>query len=187
MNTPHRPSEAAESRSSKVMSATRLARAGLLAVLGTIGAAGSAKAVDGCTVLLCLTTPSWRAIAQCVPPVRQVLRDLALGKPFPTCAMAGSGNTASHSWSVAPDFCPPQYTRSYDGPNGVIYTCDFTGAISVTVLGIPFSRTWWSTDGDAVTEFSEAAKAQLGAWDRRFDDDYTSWKNSRPSSVDPQN
>lgn len=186
MNTAHRPLQAGESAPQEVPPCPGLIRVAMLAVLGAVGAAGSANAADGCTVLLCLAAPSWRAIAQCVPPVRQVLRDLARGKAFPTCAMAGTSNSASHNWAVAPEFCPPQYTRSHDGPNGVVYTCDFSGAISVTVLGMPFYRTWWSTDGDTVTELSTAAKAQLGSWDTRFDDDYTTWKASRPSSTGPQ-
>jgi len=139
-----------------------------------------AHAVDGCTVLLCLAAPSWRSIEQCVSPVRQLLHDLARGKPFPTCAMAGAGNSASHAWSAAPDFCPPQYTRMYDGPNGPVYTCDYTGAISVSVDGAPFARTWWSLDGDSVTEFSPAAKVQLGSWDQRFDDEFAAWLANRP-------
>lgn len=146
----------------------------------------SAHAVDGCTVLLCLAAPSWRAIEQCVPPVRQVLRDLARGKPFPACTMAGSGNTASHAWSAAPDFCPPQYTRAYDGPHGPVYTCDYDGAISVTVGGVPFARTWWSMGGDSVTDFSPAAKTQLGTWDKRFDDEFAAWLSSQASAA-PQN
>ncbi|MCY4754638.1 hypothetical protein [Pelomonas aquatica] len=145
-----------------------------------------ARAVDGCTVLLCLAAPSWRSIEQCVPPVRQVLRDLARGKPFPTCAMAGAGNTASHTWSAAPNFCPQQYTRVYDGPNGALYTCDYDGAISVTVDGVPFARTWWSMSGDSVTDFSPAAKAQLGTWDKRFDDEFAAWLANQPASAAPQ-
>ena len=50
-----------------------------------------AAAVDGCLVMLCFAAPNWRAIPRCVPPIRQVLRDLARGKAFPTCAMAGVG------------------------------------------------------------------------------------------------
>lgn len=146
-----------------------------------------ARAVDGCTVLLCLAAPSWRSIEECVPPVRQVLRDLARGKPFPICAMAGAGNTASHNWSAAPDFCPQQYTRVYDRPNGAVYTCDYNGAISVTVDGVPFARTWWSMSGDSVTDFSPAAKAQLGTWDKRFDDEFAAWLANQPASAAPQN
>jgi hypothetical protein len=96
--------------------------------------------------------------------------------------MAGAGNTASHTWSAAPDFCPPQYTRTWDGPNGPIYSCDYSGAISVTVNGTAFSRTWWSTAGDTVTEFSPAAKSQLGSWDTRFDVELAIWLASQTTS-----
>lgn len=140
----------------------------------------SARALDGCLVLLCLAAPSWRAIPQCVPPVKQLFRDLARGKPFPTCSMSGSGNTANHAWSSAPAYCPPQYTRVIDGESAPIYQCDYSGAISVSINGAPFSRTWWSFGGDSVTEFSPAAKTQLGSWDTRFDDDYAKWLASLP-------
>lgn len=146
-------------------------------------ASAPARAVDGCVVLLCLAAPSWRSISQCVPPVRQVLRDLARGKPFPTCAMAGPGNSSTHNWASAPSFCPPQYTRVFDGPNGPVYSCDYSGAISVTVQGAPFARTWWSVSGDAVTEFTPAAKAQLGSWDTRFDADYAAWLAAQPTAT----
>jgi hypothetical protein len=101
--------------------------------------------------------------------------------------MAGGANTATHAWSHAPDFCPPQYTHVQDGPNGPIYACDFHGAIAVTVDGMPFARTWWSMGGDAVTEFSSAAKTQLGRWDSRFEDDFAAWLATRPPSTDPRN
>ena len=140
----------------------------------------AAQAVDGCLVLLCFAAPSWRSIPQCVPPIRQVLRDLARGKPFPTCAMAGGGNSASHAWASAPGYCPPQYTRVFDGESGPIYSCDYTGAVSVSINGAPFARTWWTMAGDTVTEFSPAAKTQLGTWDTRFDDDYAAWLASLP-------
>lgn len=146
-----------------------------------------ARAVDGCLVLLCLAAPSWRAITQCVSPVSQVFRDLARGKPFPTCAMAGGGNSASHAWASAPSFCPSQYTHVYDGPNGPIYSCDYSGAISVAVHGAAFATTWWSPSGDSVTEFSAAAKAQLGSWDTRFDDDYARWLAAQPVPGAPIN
>jgi hypothetical protein len=89
-------------------------RGGLAALLcaGALAiAAPAAQAVDGCLVLLCFAAPSWRAIPQCVPPIRQVLRDLARGRAFPHCAMAGPANSASHQWSSAPANCPSQYTR----------------------------------------------------------------------------
>lgn len=139
-----------------------------------------ARAVDGCLVLLCLAAPSWRAIPECVPPVRQLFRNLARGKPFPTCNMSGSGNKANHAWARAPAFCPPHYTRVLESESTPVYQCDYSGAISVSIDGAPFSRTWWSFDGESVTEFSPAAKARLGTWDTRFDDDYARWLATVP-------
>jgi len=163
----------------------RDAAATLTTLTALLGTSLPASAVDGCQVLLCLAAPSWRDIPQCVPTITQLLRDLARGKPFPSCAMAGSGNTAGHDWASAPGFCPPQYTRAVEGPNGPRYHCDQTGAISVTVNGSPFTRTWWTLEGGTVTEYSPAAKAQLGRWDTRFDDDYAAWLASQPPQADP--
>jgi hypothetical protein len=156
-----------------------------LALVGVTGAMGltalPARAVDGCLVLLCLAAPSWRAIPQCVPPVRQLFRDLARGRPFPTCAMAGAGNAAGNRWASAPTFCPAQYARVIESERGTTYQCDYTGAISVTINGDLFARTWWSFGGDTVTEFTAAAKQQLGSWDPRFDDDLARWHALQPT------
>jgi hypothetical protein len=143
------------------------------------------RAADGCLVLLCFAAPSWRAIPQCVPPIREVLRDLARGRPFPTCAMAGASNSASHQWSSAPGNCPPQYTRVTETDNGPVYSCDYNGAVSVAINGAAFARTWWSMAGDTVTEFSAGAKAQLGNWDSRFEGDYAVWLASLPAPPAP--
>jgi hypothetical protein len=139
-----------------------------------------ARAVDGCLVLLCFAAPSWRAIPQCVPPITQVLRDLARGRVFPTCGMAGAGNSARNAWASAPSYCPPQYVRESAGANGPVYSCDYTGAVAVKINGTLFARTWWSMGGDTVTEFSDAAKAQLGTWNTQFDDDYATWLAALP-------
>ena len=152
----------------------------LMLLIGALLASAPARAVDGCLVLLCLAAPSWRAVPQCVPPVQQVFKDLAKGKPFPSCSMSGAGNSANHAWSSAPAFCPPQYTRVIDAESGPIYQCDYGGAVSVSINGAPFSRTWWNFGGDSVTEFSPAAKVQLGTWDTRFDDDYAKWLAALP-------
>jgi hypothetical protein len=155
----------------------------LLAMTLATGAATMpqpAFAVDGCTVLLCLAAPSWRAIPQCVPPIRQLFKDLARGRVFPSCGMAGLGNGSSHAWAQAPSFCPPQYTREFDGPRGPIYRCDYDGAVEVKVEGQSWARTWWSMGGDTVTEFMPAAKAKLGTWDSKFEDDYTAWLANPP-------
>lgn len=144
-----------------------------------------ARAVDGCLVLLCFAAPSWKAIPQCVAPIRQVLRDLARGRPFPTCGMSGPGNSAVHRWSNAPDFCPPQYTIVAEGESAPIYSCLYLGAVAVAINGAPFAQTWWNMAGQTVTDFSAEAKAQLGTWDTTFDDDYAAWLAIQPPPGPP--
>jgi hypothetical protein len=139
-----------------------------------------ARAVDGCLVLLCLAAPSWSSVLQCVAPVQQMLDDLAHGRPFPTCSMSGAGNQGSQRWSNPPGFCPPQYTHADPLESGTRYTCDYDGAVEVDIDGALWSRTWWRIAGGTVTEFSAAAKAQLGSWDPRFDDDYAAWLALQP-------
>lgn len=133
------------------------------------------QAQRGCIELLCLAAPSWREIPMCVPPIRQLLHDLARGRPFPICAMSGPGNNAQHQWAMAPGNCPPQYTRLLEGDGSPTYVCDYTGEVSVTIDGALWARTWWSFGGDTVTEFLPPAKARLGTWDTRFDDEYAAW------------
>jgi hypothetical protein len=172
-------------KSTKRRNTTGRMLAACFAVAGAGLASPPAAAVDGCLVLLCFAAPSWRAIPQCVPPIRQVLRDLARGKAFPTCAMSGAANSASHRWAIAPTYCPPQYTRLFDGESAPIYSCDYTGAVAITIEGSLWARTWWSMGGDSVTEFTPAAKARLGAWDTKFDDDYAGWLASLPPPAPP--
>ena len=149
-------------------------------LLGALALPTSALAVDGCLVLLCLAAPSWSAIPQCVDPVRQLFRDLARGKPFPSCAMSGGGNTARQEWASPTDFCPPQYTVTIEQDSRPIQYCTYMGAVSVISNGALWTRTWW-TLGDTVTEYTDAAKASLGTWNTRFDDDLASWLAARPS------
>ncbi len=158
-----------------------VANCGVLTTLCLLG--WPAHAVDGCQVLLCLAAPNWHAIPQCVPPIVQVLRDLAHGKALPRCDMSGAPNSATHTWADAPQFCPPQYIHMQSSEDIPRFTCDYVGAVSVTVNGSLFSRTWWTAGGDTSTEFSPAAKAQLGTWDTRFDEDYAAWLNTRQSPV----
>lgn len=139
-----------------------------------------ARAVDGCLALLCLAAPNWRGIQQCVPTVVQVLRDLARGRPFPSCSTAGAGNAGAVQWANAPSFCPPQYTRAVETESATFYTCDYAGAISVSIDGRLFARTWWNPGGDTVTEFSTEAKSRLGSIDTKFDDDFALWLAQQP-------
>ena len=99
--------------------------------------------------------------------------------------MAGPGNSANHAWASAPSNCPAQYTRVVDGESGPIYSCDYSGAVTVNINGAPFTRTWWSMGGETVTEFTPAAKTQLGTWDSKFDDDYGIWLASLPPPAPP--
>src|SRR5262245_61104475 len=131
----------------------------IVTTLTLLTVARPAAAVDGCQLLLCLAAPAWRQVQQCVPTVVQALRDLARGKAFPSCDMGGNSATSGNSWAAAPTFCPPQYTRVTETESSTIYSCDYSGAISVSVDGALFSRTWWSMSGDSVTEFTPAAKA----------------------------
>jgi hypothetical protein len=142
-----------------------------------------ARAADGCLVLLCLAAPSWNNIAPCVDPVRQVLRDLAHGHPFPRCDMAGAGTAATSQSSRAPDYCPVQYTRAVSVEGATYYDCDYAGAIEVQVDGALWSRVWWSPSGESVTEYLPASRARLGTWDTRFDDDYATWAALQPPPV----
>jgi hypothetical protein len=154
-----------------------------MALLGL--APAPARAVDGCLILLCLAAPSWRAIPQCVAPVRQVLRDLARGRPFPVCRMSGPGNASNHQWAHVPDGCPPQYVRVSYYESGPEYYCQYAGVITVWVGGEVFTRTWWGWDDDTVTEYTPAARAQLGTWDTRFDDEYEAWLAAQ-QPIEPQ-
>jgi hypothetical protein len=142
-------------------------------------------ATDGCLVMLCLAAPDWRQVPQCVPPVRQLLHDLARGKPFPRCDTGSSGSTIDHEWAWAPAFCPPQYTQVVELEAGQSYSCDYTGAISVRVDGTLFTRTWWSVTGDSVTEFTPAARTRLGSWNPRFDNDLAAWLAAQPKPAPP--
>jgi hypothetical protein len=169
------------------LSRQSVSAAALAALMALTAASPSARAVDGCTVLLCLAAPKWSAVPPCVPPIRQLFHDLARGRRFPACRMSsGSSSTpsntqASNAWAHAPTLCPPQYTHLLDVDPGPVYSCDYTGTVSVVINGSLFARTWWNTAGQTVTEFTPAAKTQLGTWDSQFDDDYAAWLAAQPA------
>lgn len=187
MPCPHTPSTALELQvhgvkqrvSSRWISIMALATLGLLP--------RSVLALDGCEVMLCLAAPDWRSIPRCSVVINQLMRDLAKGKPFPTCDSTSAGNTASHSWAGAPANCPPQYITDTEGPNGPQPRCEYSGVISVSVEGQLFTQTWWRWDGDSVTDFRPDAKQRLGSWNTRFDDELAAWLAAQPPAqpVDP--
>ena len=130
--------------------------------------------------MLCLAAPSWSAVPQCVDPVRQVLHDIARGRPFPSCPDANGSSAAANHWASAPSYCPPQYTRAYELLGSTAYDCAYSGAIEVDVNGVLWARTWWNLLGDSVTEFTPTAKAGMRDWNTRFDDDYARWVATQP-------
>lgn len=165
---------------------TRSTKVVTAAIMALTGLPFPAHAVDGCLVLLCLAAPDWRAIAQCVDPIYQLLSDLRHGRPFPHCSFSGAGNDARHDWASAPENCPPQYARYADlGESSKVWVCDYTGVISVRINGAAWSRVWWGWDSDTVTEYSQDAKQQLGTWSTKFDDDYAAWLAIQPPAEPP--
>jgi len=94
--------------------------------------------------------------------------------------MSGDGNSAENRRSSAPGYCPPQYMDAVILESGSAYYCRYDGAVAVTINGSIWSRTWWSMSGISVTEFSTEAKASMGTWDTRFDDDYAAWLAAQP-------
>lgn len=140
-------------------------------------------AVDGCQALLCLAAPSWRDVPMCVPTIRQLMHDMARGKPFPVCQMSGQGNQASLQPAYAPSNCPAQYTHVWMSQGGLRYSCDYNSVVNVSVNGALWSRTWWNHGDDSVTEFTPAAKTGLSHWNTKFDDDYASWLANPPADA----
>lgn len=157
----------------------------LLAVATLLLLPATAIAVDGCRVLLCLAAPDWRQIPQCVPTVEELLSDLRRGRPFPRCDMAGAGNDAQLQAAYAPGGCPPQYMLEIPGESGSIYQCRYASVIAVRVNGQSWTNVWWDLTGDSVTEYLPPAKAQLGTWNTRFDQDYEAWLAAQPPDTPP--
>ena len=156
-----------------------------LALLGgfALAAPAPARAADGCTVLLCLAG-NWRNISQCVPPVREVLRDLLRGRAFPTCAMGGgsyAAGTGAGNRGVSIAECPGPYLSEtyYDG-TFTGYVCNLNGVIDVTVKGQLWSKTYWDGAGNSITEYTAAAKTQLGDgnYDTAFDEAMAAWRQT---------
>ena len=140
--------------------------------------APAARAVDGCLVLLCLAG-DWSAIPQCVSPVEQLFRQLALGGAFPSCAFAPvpsipgmaptsapesgagaqqAGPIAASQIRLSPENCPAQLASNRDGR----FSCSgYAGAVTISVGGVPWSRTLWSASEKSLTCYSRAAKLAL--------------------------
>lgn len=157
-----------------------MSRIGSLAAGIALSAAGShVQAADGCTVLLCLAGP-WTQIEQCVPPVNETFRDLALGKPFPACEMSGEGNSAGNTWTDQMN-CPEMYSV-YHPPSGDWLRCTYRGLISVTINGQPWSDMFWDSRGRSSTRYTDYTRQQLGDeyLDPTYDQDLAAWEAMHP-------
>lgn len=167
------------------------ARATSIGLLGTVLIAVAmltpppALAIDGCQIPLWLAAPTWRQISQWVPTIHQLHRDTTMGQSFPTCSVAWGGNSANNTWASAPTNCPPLRIRAFDRESGPVYSCDYSGAVTVSINGTAFTRSWGIMAGDSVTEFTLAAKAQLGYGDTGFDEEHAMWLAGQRLSAPP--
>lgn len=154
----------------------------LLAALSMFGTT-SVQAADGCKFLLCIAGP-WQSISECRPTVYEVFRDLARGRPFPTCDMSGEGNSANNAWATEAT-CPIMY-RHYDAESGAYSGCTYTGRINVYMQGNLWSQVYWNNRGDTSTWYSDYARSQLttpGAapLDETFQNDVNNWNAAQVS------
>lgn len=79
--------------------------------LSLVGLAYPAQADQkhACTVLVCLANPNGpRAVAECVPPINKLFRDLARGRSFPHCNLSSSsqGSARAEPKQSLYDSCP---------------------------------------------------------------------------------
>jgi len=135
--------------------------------------AAHAFAADGCKVLLCLAG-NWSSIAQCRPDVEEAIRDVARGRGWPSCSMAGAGNAANLAWSDE-SVCPAFYSI-YDADTGAWKSCAYAAVIHVSVNGAHWLDLYWQP-GSATTStrYFAPARAALAALDPRYDLDAASW------------
>ena len=91
----------------------------LSVAIGVVASSSAASALAsdyGCKVLLCLANPAGpTAVAQCVPPINQLWRDLARTppRPFPTCDEARPAAALQNSSYYDP--CPDGTTALASG------------------------------------------------------------------------
>lgn len=140
----------------------------------------AAHAADGCKFLLCIAGP-WSSIAECRATVHEVFRDLAHGRPFPSCGMSGANNTAHNTW-VDEASCPSMY-RQYGAVSGGYSSCAYPARISVYINGGLWSQVYWNMSANTSTWYSAAARSgltqQAGSTplDDRFLNDLRGWNS----------
>lgn len=83
----------------------------LLAAVIVTAAAVPVHASDyGCKVLLCLSNPASnggpKGVAECIPPINQLFRDLSKGRPFPSCDLADGNDGSNYARVVFDPYDP---------------------------------------------------------------------------------
>lgn len=103
-----------------------------LAFVSTIAFGAPAMASDyGCRVLLCLANPAGpTAVAQCVPPINQLWRDLARGRAFPSCDQARPAYAAQSTTYYDP--CPQGTTALENG----VFAIQLGSDVPIPYVGI---------------------------------------------------
>jgi hypothetical protein len=99
----------------------------IAAALVSIGfaAAPQAQASEwGCKVLLCASSPNWRAVPECHPPMYKLMACLSAWKPcsFPTCPEGGSGAPGYVPFENCPSGSQPAYADN-DNQSGEMDMC----------------------------------------------------------------
>lgn len=146
-------------------------RAYLMLIVSSIFASAPAHAVDGCKVMLCITS-NWKNISQCRPDVEQAIHDVERGHGWPSCNEA-NGATYLRTTEAT---CPAFYSR-YSPDNGAWMSCQYDAILSVKLNNTPWSDMFWTIGGTATsTRYYAPARAALGdSIDPRFDLDAAAW------------
>ena len=108
-----------------------------LAAAVLIGAVSPASAQDasfGCKVLLCAaaTAPSWSGIPYCVPVMTQLFRQLARGRPWPTCPEGNAGGLGYDPYFDCPAGTVPASNSSTGDGGSQLVVGDTNGAYCAT-------------------------------------------------------
>jgi|GEM_PF-3798704 len=118
-------------------------------ILGLTVAAAEAMADENyaCTIALCMANPNGpRAVAECVPPINKLMRDLARGKSFPRCSLSGGGSTEKRGSEIHFKL-PGQPTTVFNWKTGESYTAPEKGKPSR-----PPRSGWPTSSGKASVE-----------------------------------
>lgn len=98
-----------------------------LVIMGSAPVVAYAEDMLGCTFALCIASPNPMGIAECVSPVKTVLKRLAKGKSLPTCALVNANGQTSTNTSIPKityaraNPIPPCPAGQTYGKDGVIY------------------------------------------------------------------